>query len=229
MSTHDDRDRLRTRVKRKLVEMAWDPITRIVGSLGIYTKIDFDEPRGRRVQEHVVDLPRLQRVHEAARIRATRTSSPAASAASAATTTPPAPSTPRTWRSASSRRRWRSGSSTSAKRPSTCSTTTSSRTTWSAWTSASRWSKETNPSVLAKAETTAAPHATIHGYRTIADIMRSFNPFTGEFYREALQMSRLTREMFCLMEGRHVHPSTLYPGGVGTVARRSCSPTTCRG
>src|SRR5689334_24009804 len=30
-------------------------------------------------------------------------------------------------------------------------------------------------------------------------------------------MSRVTREMFCLMEGRHVHPSTLYPGGVGTV------------
>ena len=30
-------------------------------------------------------------------------------------------------------------------------------------------------------------------------------------------MSRLTREMFCLMEGRHVHPSTLYPGGVGTL------------
>ena len=48
--------------------------------------------------------------------------------------------------------------------------------------------------------------------------MRSLNPFTGEFYREALQVSRLTREMFCLMEGRHVHPSTLYPGGVGTVA-----------
>ncbi len=77
--------------------------------------------------------------------------------------------------------------------------------------------KETNPSMLAKAEQTAAPHADIHGFRTIADIMRSFNPFTGEMYREALQMSRLTREMFCLMEGRHVHPSTLYPGGVGTV------------
>jgi hydrogenase large subunit len=27
--------------KDGLVEMAWDPITRIVGSLGIYTKIDF--------------------------------------------------------------------------------------------------------------------------------------------------------------------------------------------
>src|SRR6185312_895300 len=42
------------------------------------------------------------------------------------------------------------------------------------------------------------------------------NPFEGAFYREALQVSRWTREMFCLMEGRHVHPSTLYPGGVGT-------------
>src|SRR5476651_2908818 len=27
----------------KLVEMNWDPITRIVGSLGIYTKIDFEQ------------------------------------------------------------------------------------------------------------------------------------------------------------------------------------------
>lgn len=77
--------------------------------------------------------------------------------------------------------------------------------------------KETNPSVLAKAETTLAPHSELHGFRTIADIMRALNPFKGSFYLEALQMSRLTREMFCLMEGRHVHPSTLYPGGVGTV------------
>ncbi len=81
-----------------------------------------------------------------------------------------------------------------------------------------RMVKETNPAVLAKAEATASPHGEIHGYRTIADIMRALNPFSGSFYREALQMSRLTREMFCLMEGRHVHPSTLYPGGVGTVA-----------
>jgi hydrogenase large subunit len=77
--------------------------------------------------------------------------------------------------------------------------------------------KETNPSVYAKAEKTAAPHSALHGFRTIADIMKALNPFTGSFYREALQMSRMTREMFCLMEGRHVHPSTLYPGGVGTV------------
>ncbi len=78
--------------------------------------------------------------------------------------------------------------------------------------------KETNPGVFQQAEHTEAPHARVHGFKTIADIMRALNPFTGEFYREALQMSRMTREMFCLMEGRHVHPSTLYPGGVGTVA-----------
>ena len=28
--------------QRKLVDMAWDPVTRIVGNLGIYTKIDFE-------------------------------------------------------------------------------------------------------------------------------------------------------------------------------------------
>jgi len=77
--------------------------------------------------------------------------------------------------------------------------------------------RETNPGVLAKAEKTYCPHSEQHGYKTIADIMRALNPFTGGFYLETLQMSRLTREMFCLMEGRHVHPSTLYPGGVGTV------------
>jgi hydrogenase large subunit len=81
-----------------------------------------------------------------------------------------------------------------------------------------RMVKETNPGVLELANRTEAPHAGDHGYRTIGDIMRSLNPLEGEFYREALQVSRYTREMFCLMEGRHVHPSTLYPGGVGTIA-----------
>jgi hydrogenase large subunit len=78
--------------------------------------------------------------------------------------------------------------------------------------------RETNPKVWDKAQSTKCPNADKHGYRTIADIMTALNPFTGAFYRETLAMSRMTREMFCLMEGRHVHPSTLYPGGVGTVA-----------
>ncbi len=66
--------------------------------------------------------------------------------------------------------------------------------------------------------------ADLHGYKTIADIMRALNPFTGVVYLEALQMSRMTREMFCLMEGRHVHPSTLYPGGVARCLQ--CRSTT---
>ena len=42
-----------------LVEMNWDPITRIVGSLGIFTKIDFDEPRGRGMSQHLIDISRI--------------------------------------------------------------------------------------------------------------------------------------------------------------------------
>src|SRR6202007_2608888 len=53
--------------------------------------------------------------------------------------------------------------------------------------------KETNPAVYAKAQKTNAPHAELHGFRTIADIMQALNPFTGSFYRDALQMSRMTR------------------------------------
>ncbi len=61
--------------------------------------------------------------------------------------------------------------------------------------------KETNPSVL------SAPRRPRHRTPTSTATAPSptscgrFNPFTGESYREALQMSRLTREMFCLMEG----------------------------
>ena len=73
--------------------------------------------------------------------------------------------------------------------------------------------KETNPGVLAKAEQTNAPHAAIHGYKTIADIMRALNAFTGDFYLETLQVARYTREMYCLFGGRHTHPSTILPGG----------------
>src|SRR5271168_1779225 len=58
--------------------------------------------------------------------------------------------------------------------------------------------KETNPGVWQKALTSEAPNGRIHGYKTIGDIMRALNPFTGDFYRETLQISRMTREMFCL-------------------------------
>ena len=198
--------------------MAWDPITRIVGSLGIYTKIDFGRSkvaechstssifRGYSIFMKGKD-PRDAHFITSRICGICGDNHATCSCYSAEHGLRRAPAGTSA-----------SGSSTSARPPSTCSTTTSSRRTWSGWTSARRWSRETNPGVLEQANRTEAPHAAEHGYKTIGDIMRSLNPFSGEFYREALQVSRYTREMFCLMEGRHVHPSTLYPGGVGTVA-----------
>ena len=84
--------------------------------------------------------------------------------------------------------------------------------------------KETNPSVLQKAESTPAPHSDIHGYKTIADIMRTLNPFTGDFYLETLHVARYTREMYCLFGGRHTHPSTIMPGGVSAdITHQTCT------
>ena len=84
--------------------------------------------------------------------------------------------------------------------------------------------KDTNPSLLEKAEKTASPHGDIHGYKTIADIMRALNPFTGEFYLETLQVARYTREMYCLFGGRHTHPSTIMPGGVSAdITSQTCT------
>src|SRR5262249_37867108 len=84
--------------------------------------------------------------------------------------------------------------------------------------------KETNPTLLAKAENTAAPSSDIHGFKTIADIMRALNPFTGEFYLETLHVARYTREMYCLFGGRHTHPSTIMPGGCSAdITHQTCT------
>ncbi len=84
--------------------------------------------------------------------------------------------------------------------------------------------RETNPTLLQKAEQTAAPGQDVHGYKTIADIMRALNPFTGDFYLETLQVARYTREMYCLFGGRHTHPSTIMPGGVSVdITHQTCT------
>ncbi|HEX4379419.1 MAG TPA: nickel-dependent hydrogenase large subunit [Candidatus Acidoferrum sp.] len=201
---------------RKLVEMNWDPITRIVGSLGIFTKIDFEN---RQVAEcySTSSIFRGYSIFMKGK-------------------------DPRDAHFITSRICGICGDNHA-----TCATYAQNMAFGIRPPALAEWIvnlgeaaeymfdhnifqdnlvgvdfceqmvKETNPGVLDKAEKTLAPGANLHGFRTIADIMRALNPFTGAFYREALQMSRMTREMFCLMEGRHVHPSTLYPGGVGTV------------
>ena len=202
--------------QRRLVEMSWDPITRIVGSLGIYTKIDFEN-------REVAECYSTSSIFRGYSIFMKNKD-------------------PRDAHFITSRICGICGDNHA-----TCATYAQNMAFGVRPPAMAEWIvnlgeaaeymfdhnifqdnlvgvdfceqmvKETNPGVWSKAQQTQAPHAELHGYRKISDIMTALNPFTGEFYREALQMSRLTREMFCLMEGRHVHPSTLYPGGVGTV------------
>jgi hydrogenase large subunit len=203
--------------KRKLVEMNWDPITRIIGNLGIYTKIDFDNRevveckstssifrgysvfmRGKDPRDSHFITSRICGIcgdnHATCSVYAQNMAY--------GIKMPPMAELIYNLGEAAEYMFDHSIFQDNLVFVDFCE----------------RMVKETNPSLLEKAERTPAPHADVHGHRTIADIMRSFNPFTGAMYLEALQMSRLTREMFCLMEGRHVHPSTLYPGGTGTVA-----------
>jgi hydrogenase large subunit len=202
---------------RKIVEMNWDPITRIVGSLGIFTKIDFEN-------KEVVECHSTSSIFRGYSIFMKGKD-------------------PRDAHFITSRICGICGDNHA-----TCAMYAQNMAFGVAPPNLGEWIvnlgeaaeymfdhnifqdnlvgvdfceqmvKATNPGVWEKARTTEAPHAEDHGYRTIADIMTALNPFTGEFYRETLHVSRYTREMFCLMEGRHVHPSTLYPGGVGTVA-----------
>lgn len=72
------------------------------------------------------------------------------------------------------------------------------------------------PSVVDEAKRTLAEYRDVHGFTKIIDIMDALNPLTGKLYLEALQVTRIAREMFSLMLGRYPHPSTLVPGGVTT-------------
>ena len=205
-----------TKETSKLVEMSWDPITRIVGSLGIHTKIDF---AARRVAEcHSTSSifrgysvfmrgkdPRdaHQITSRICGICGDNHATCACYAQNMAFQVQPPPMA-----------EWIINLGEAAEYMFDHNLYQDNLV---GVDYCERMVRETNPSVLDKAERTESPNANVHGFRTIADIMRSLNPFEGKSYLEALEMSRLTREMFCLMEGRHVHPSTLYPGGVGTV------------
>lgn len=76
--------------------------------------------------------------------------------------------------------------------------------------------KATNPEIWDKAETTEAPGAAVHGYRTIGQIMEDLNPLSGKLYVEALRMTRVAREAYVVLGGKYPHPETIVPGGVST-------------
>ena len=74
----------------------------------------------------------------------------------------------------------------------------------------------TNPALYARAKVTEAPHAAVHGYRTMAALMEDLNPLTGKLYVEALHMTRVAREAYVLICGKYPHPQTIVPGGMSS-------------
>src|SRR5215510_14107711 len=67
----------------------------------------------------------------------------------------------------------------------------------------------TRPAMWETAKKTTAPHADIHGYATIGDMMKSLNPLSGECYLNGLKMTRIPREAYAVLFGKYPHPQTV--------------------
>ncbi|WP_306052134.1 nickel-dependent hydrogenase large subunit [Natronococcus wangiae] len=80
---------------------------------------------------------------------------------------------------------------------------------------------QSNPDVVEQAKRTSAPHADVHGYETVGEIMTAMNPLEGELYLEALENTREARQAASLMLGKYPHPSTIAPGGLTTTLTRT--------
>jgi hydrogenase large subunit len=76
--------------------------------------------------------------------------------------------------------------------------------------------RSTTPILWARAQQALAPHSAVHGLPTIAAIMERLNPLRGPPYLEALDITRIAREIASLMLGKYPHPSTIVPGGLLT-------------
>ena len=76
-----------------------------------------------------------------------------------------------------------------------------------------------NPTLLEKARNTPCPNAGDPRLQDHRGHNARLQPIRGrEVPRSLADEPSDPARCFCLMEGRHVHPSTLYPGGTGTVA-----------
>jgi hydrogenase large subunit len=76
--------------------------------------------------------------------------------------------------------------------------------------------KAVNPELWPLAERWKCPGEKEHGFKTMADLMSALNPLTGALYREGLEFTRLSREMFVILAGKYPHPQTVCPGGVSS-------------
>jgi hydrogenase large subunit len=76
--------------------------------------------------------------------------------------------------------------------------------------------KAVNPELWPRAEQWRCPGERHHGFKTMAELMTALNPLTGALYREGLEFTRLSREMFVVLAGKYPHPQTVVPGGVSS-------------
>jgi len=81
--------------------------------------------------------------------------------------------------------------------------------------------RATNPEVWEQAVRTGTRHGDVHGYKTVGELMTDLNPLTGSLYLEALEKTRLAREMYVFLGGKYPHPQTIVPGGVSTTLTRT--------
>ncbi|MEO5576014.1 MAG: nickel-dependent hydrogenase large subunit [Gaiellaceae bacterium] len=73
-----------------------------------------------------------------------------------------------------------------------------------------------NPELWPKAKEWRCKGEEHHGFKTMADLMTALNPLTGSLYREGLEFTRISREMFVILAGKYPHPQTVVPGGVSS-------------
>ena len=81
--------------------------------------------------------------------------------------------------------------------------------------------KRLNPDWWNEAQKRKAERSDLHGYGTIADIMRALNPISGSLWLKCLQMAKIGRKMASLIGGKHPHVNSFVPGGVAKTVTAS--------
>ncbi len=79
------------------------------------------------------------------------------------------------------------------------------------------------PSVWKAArETPCEKYPNVHGFKTVADLLRAYNPIIGDpvtgvsMWRLNVYFQRFAKEAGSLIYGKYPHPATIIPGGIST-------------
>ena len=74
--------------------------------------------------------------------------------------------------------------------------------------------RATNPEIWQRAQQVKAASVDMHGFQSIADIMRALNKPDGALYQQALEMVRIARKAYAILGGKYPHSESIVPGGV---------------